>query len=57
MSERKLHFETLQLHVGQEQAALALRPSRACRLMPLVTTPPASLAAAQTVPPGHMQKV
>ena len=38
-------------------AAFALGPPRACRLMPLVTTPPASLAAAQTEPPGHMQKV
>ena len=25
--------------------------------MPLVTTPPASLAAATTCPPGHMQNV
>ena len=30
MSERKLHFETLQLHVGQEQAD-PVTDSRACR--------------------------
>lgn len=40
-----------------QHAALALRPSRACRLMPLTFTPPGSLEALMTCPPGHMQKV
>jgi hypothetical protein len=38
-------------------AALALRSLREYWLMPLVTTRPGSLAAATTVPPGHMQKL
>lgn len=37
--------------------ALALRSLREYWLMPLVTTPPGSDAAATTVPPGHMQKL
>ena len=40
-----------------QKPELALRPSRANSLMPFVTTPPSSLAAATTVPPGHMQKL
>ena len=32
-------------------------PSRARQLMPLVTTPPCSEAAATTWPPGQTQKV
>ena len=39
------------------RALLAFSPSRAKRLMPFVHTPPSSLAAATTVPPGHMQNV
>ena len=38
-------------------AALALRSAREYWLMPFVTTPPASDAAATTWPPGHMQKL
>ena len=37
--------------------AFALRSLREYWLMPLVTTRPASLVAATTVPPGHMQKL
>ena len=36
---------------------VALRSAREYWLMPLVTTRPASLVAATTVPPGHMQKL
>ena len=36
-------------------ALFALAPSRAWRLMPFTHTPPSSLAAATTLPPGHMQ--
>ena len=39
------------------RAALAFSPPRAEKLIPLVTTPPRSEAAAKTCPPGHMQKV
>ena len=38
-------------------ALLAFSASRAKQLMPLVTTLSGSLAAATTVPPGHMQNV
>ena len=38
-------------------AAFAFDPSRAKRLMPFTTTPPSSLAAHTTSPPGHMQNV
>jgi hypothetical protein len=37
--------------------AFALRSLREYWLIPLVTTPPGSDAAATTVPPGHMQKL
>ena len=39
------------------RALFAFSPSRAKRLMPFTTTPPSSLAAATTCPPGHMQNV
>ena len=38
-------------------ALLAFLPSLASELMPSTITPPFSLAAATTVPPGHMQNV
>ena len=41
----------------QTIAAFALRSLREYWLMPFVTTRPGSLAAATTVPPGHMQKL
>jgi hypothetical protein len=36
--------------------AFALRSAREYWLIPFVTSRPGSLAAATTVPPGHMQK-
>ena len=55
--QRMLAAEILRADADEQRAVCVYAVAARTQLMPLVTTLSGSLAAATTVPPGHMQKV